>query len=132
MWLALSYRTGWVMSPRKTTLVLVVDDRPQTLAACAKLLEPHGFFVAKAGSVSEAISELREIRPKFAIIDLHLNDGSGETIVRFLDENAYDTKMIMITGDVEGVTEYCRAKSTVLKKPIQLKALLKILKADLN
>lgn len=79
------------------TLLLVDDDAP-FLGRLARAMEGRGFTVSQAGSVAEGINLARAIKPRFAVVDLRLDDGSGLKVVAALHEAREDTRVIVLTG----------------------------------
>ena len=58
--------------------VLIVDDHPSFRASAHRLLEDAGFeVVAQAGTVAEALSTARALRPDVILLDINLPDGDG-------------------------------------------------------
>ena len=78
--------------------LLILDDddvfRNRLLMAMTK----KGFASYGASSVSEAEKLLTESLPKYAVIDLRLNDGSGLKIVSLIFKNRPDSKIVILTG----------------------------------
>ena len=66
---------------------LIVDDHPALLTGLVRILrsEPGIVPAASAGGVRAALAQAERDRPDVAIIDYHLADGDGLTLVRELD-----------------------------------------------
>ncbi|MGH7434630.1 MAG: response regulator, partial [Polyangiaceae bacterium] len=79
--------------------VLVVDDEPSIVRVLADLLSPHEVTLAYSGQ--EAITLLAH-DAKFDVIlcDLHMNDGTGADVYRYLGREAPDlaSRVIFTTG----------------------------------
>lgn len=79
------------------TLLLVDDDAP-FLGRLARAMEGRGFTVSQAGSVAEGIRLAQSIKPRFAVVDLRLDDGSGLKVVAALHEVRVEARVIVLTG----------------------------------
>jgi len=78
--------------------LLILDDddvfRNRLLVAMTR----KGFEAFGASSVSEAEDLLSHTTPKYAVIDLRLNDGNGLQIVSLLTSKRPDSKIVVLTG----------------------------------
>jgi len=78
--------------------LLILDDdnvfRNRLLTAMSK----KGFASYGASSVSEAEKLVSQFSPKYAVIDLRLNDGNGLKIVSLISKNRPDSKIVILTG----------------------------------
>jgi len=98
--------------------VLVVDDDPEARELVAKILEPLGFTVIRAGSGEEGIELARQRAPDLLILDLVMPGMSGFEVVRVLKADLYtraipvlvltgkdmsEQDKIALNGDVEAV-----------------------------
>ena len=83
-------------SSDKSLLVLDDDDifRNRLITA----MERKGFKPFGAASVAEAETLLKKNMPKYAVIDLRLNDGNGLQIVSMISNSRSDSKIVMLTG----------------------------------
>ena len=83
-------------SSDKSLLILDDDDifRNRLITA----MERKGFKPFGAASVAEAVSLLKNSVPKYAVIDLRLNDGNGLQVVSMISNNRSDSKIVMLTG----------------------------------
>ena len=78
--------------------LLVLDDDDIFRNRLITAMERKGFKAFGAASVSEAESLLKNNVPKYAVIDLRLNDGNGLQIVSMISNNRSDSKIVMLTG----------------------------------
>jgi two-component system KDP operon response regulator KdpE len=62
--------------------VLLVEDDEPTRSAVGANLRGHGFRVAEAGSVADAMRSWDADRPDLILLDLGLPDGDGSTLIR--------------------------------------------------
>jgi DNA-binding response OmpR family regulator len=86
--------------PPAQPAVLLVEDHDGARDALSALLKMHGFNVSTASSVDEALHKLNE--QAFMILDLHLPDGLGLTILRALKEKKSHTKVAVCSGSTDG------------------------------
>jgi DNA-binding response OmpR family regulator len=80
--------------------VLLVEDHDGARDALSTLLKMHGFQVSTASSVDQALHKLDE--QAFMILDLHLPDGLGLTVLRALKEKKSRTKVAVCSGSTDG------------------------------
>jgi len=88
---------GGAPKSEEKTLLLVDDDVP-FLGRLARAMEGRGFTVSQAGSVAEGIRLAQSIKPRFAVVDLRLDDGSGLKVVAALHEVREEARVIVLTG----------------------------------
>lgn len=79
------------------TMLIVEDDTPlrERMAAA---MRKRGFDVQTAASIAEGASTIAAQVPKYAIIDLRLEDGSGLDLVRDLETRDPEARAIILTG----------------------------------
>lgn len=80
-----------------STLLLVDDDGP-FLRRLARAMEARGFEVEIAESVAEGLAKARSKTPKYAVVDMRLQDGNGLDVIEAIRERRDDTKIIVLTG----------------------------------
>lgn len=85
-------------SPSGDMSLLIVDDEQNLRNQLAKAMERRGFIVAAAESVTEGKQLALANRPKYAVVDLRLGDGSGLEVVEVLREARGDVRVIVLTG----------------------------------
>jgi two-component system response regulator RegA len=78
--------------------LLIVDDEQNLRNQLAKAMERRGFTVAAAESVAEGKHLALSNRPKYAVVDLRLGDGSGLEVVEVLRQARGDVRVIVLTG----------------------------------
>ena len=78
--------------------LLVLDDDDIFRNRLITAMERKGFKPFGAASVAEAEALLKKNVPKYAVIDLRLNDGNGLQIVSMISSNRSDSKIVMLTG----------------------------------
>ena len=85
------------LSKDTDTLVLVDDDeifRKRLLTA----MEKKGYEGVGFATVRESIEYIQKTPPKFAVIDLRLEDGNGLKVVSELSKLKPDCKIVILTG----------------------------------
>lgn len=102
------------------TLVLVVDDNPETLHLLAGALEADGIHVRTAASVFRALEGLHDGSPPPALIvtDLVMPQTTGWDFLKHLrtDPSLQTVPVIVITGAEPG--ESTTLADVVLQKPV--------------
>ncbi len=88
--------TGQDESGERT--LLIVDDDLPFLQRLAKAMERRGFDVITADSMNAGIEAAKRTPPAYAVLDLHLTDGSGLDVVGALRETRPDCRIVMLTG----------------------------------
>ena len=61
-------------------------------------MEKKGFVVKDAKTVENAIKSIKSSVPKFALVDLRLEDGSGLDVVKEINKAKQDSRIVMLTG----------------------------------
>jgi two-component system response regulator RegA len=79
------------------SLLLVDDDEP-FVRRLSRAMEKRGFIVRSALTVVEGKKFVEELAPRYAVIDLRLNDGSGLEVVELIREKRPDARIIVLTG----------------------------------
>ncbi|HLG55376.1 MAG TPA: sigma-54 dependent transcriptional regulator [Vicinamibacterales bacterium] len=108
---------------------LIVDDHSGTLSSLAELVERHGFSTSSARSLADARKQLQEQLPDVVLLDLHLPDGEGMTLLDDLDP-ASSPAIVLITGQASldsAVDALRRGVSDYLTKPLDFERLQSIL-----
>ena len=78
--------------------LLIVDDDNPFRERLSRAMEKKGFQVSQAGSVKNGIESVKIKKPSFAVVDLRLNDGNGLEVVKEIQINNPDSRIIMLTG----------------------------------
>ena len=79
------------------SLLLVDDDEP-FLRRLERAMEKRGFEVEAASSVAGGTAIATARPPKYAVIDLRLEDGNGLSVVETLREKRPDSRVVVLTG----------------------------------
>jgi DNA-binding NtrC family response regulator len=78
--------------------VLVVDDDPSLRLLCRVNLELEGYRVVEAGTVSEAQQALDHEPVDVILLDVHLGNERGLTLVSAIEERGLGASMALLTG----------------------------------
>ena len=78
--------------------LLIVDDDATYRQRLALAMEKRGFQVTQAESMESGIAAARAGRPRYAVLDLRLLDGSGLDIVPAIREARPDCRIVILTG----------------------------------
>ena len=108
---------------------LIVDDHSATLSSLAEVVEAEGFTVARARTLQDARQQLQTRPPEVILLDLHLPDGEGMSLLDDLDL-ASAPSVVLMTGQASVVTAIeglRRGVSDYLTKPIDIGRLRTIL-----
>lgn len=78
--------------------LLLVDDDGPFLRRLARAMEARGFTVDIAETVAEGLAKARHHPPKYAVVDMRLQDGNGLDVIEAIRERRDDTRIIVLTG----------------------------------
>ena len=78
--------------------LLILDDDDVFRNRLLTAMNKKGFISYGASSISEAEKLVSKSSPKYAVIDLRLNDGNGLKIVSLIFKNRPDSKIVILTG----------------------------------
>lgn len=78
--------------------LLIVDDDESCRWALRRAFELRGYAVRCAHSVPDALAQLREGIPDYAVVDLRMPGPSGLTLVSSLKQASARTRIVMLTG----------------------------------
>ena len=116
------------------SLLLVDDDNPFR-ERLARAMEKKGFQVSQAEGVKIGIESVKTKKPAFAVVDLRLNDGNGLEVVKEIQKNNSDSRIVMLTGYGNIPTAVAAIKEGAidyLAKPADADDVEKALLADPN
>jgi two-component system response regulator RegA len=89
---------GLKISDFEDKSLLIVDDDDPLRMRLARAMEKKGFVVKDAKTVENAIKSIKSGVPKFALVDLRLEDGSGLDVVKEINKAKQDSRIVMLTG----------------------------------
>ena len=75
-----------------------MDDDDPLRMRLARAMEKKGFQVKDAKTVENAIKMVISSPPKFALVDLRLEDGNGLDVVKEINKVKKDSRIVMLTG----------------------------------
>jgi len=78
--------------------LLIVDDDDPLRDRLSRAMEKRGFVVRNSKTVENAIKMVRSQPPKFALVDLRLEDGNGLDVVQEINKAKKDSRIVMLTG----------------------------------
>ena len=90
--------SGLRISDFEDKSLLIVDDDDPLRVRLARAMEVKGFKVKDAKNVENAIKLVKSYPPKFALVDLRLEDGSGLDVVQEINKVKKDSRIVMLTG----------------------------------
>ena len=113
--------------------LLIVDDDDPLRMRLDRAMEKKGFQVKDAKTVENAIKMVISAPPKFALVDLRLEDGNGLDVVKEINKAKKDSRIVMLTGYGNLPTAVAAVKSGAidyLAKPADADDVEKALLAD--
>ncbi len=91
--------------------VLIIDDSPMVRERITSLLveSPQIRIIGEAGSGGEALEVLRHEKPDTVILDIHLPDQNGITLLKMFKSRYPEMTVIMLTNlDDPRYRQQCR------------------------
>ena len=70
--------------------LLILDDDDPLRGRLSRAMEKKGFLVKEAKTVEEGLIIVRNNPPKFAVVDLRLEDGNGLDVIKELSSKKKD------------------------------------------
>jgi len=121
------------MSEKK---ILIVDDNAELVRIMGAHLEGHGYSVASASDVDEAIKAVQKEKPDLVILDVAMPGGDGLDVLRRL--NASNPRnmipVIVVTGMEPGTKAEAFATGAVdfYLKPVNMDTLLECIREHIG
>ena len=78
--------------------LLIVDDDNPLRDRLSRAMEKKGFLVTQAESVKQGINQAKNLSPAFAGVDLRLNDGNGLEVVKEIQKQKKNSRIVLLTG----------------------------------
>ena len=89
---------GFKITDFEDRSLLIVDDDDPLRMRLSRAMEKKGFQVSDAKTVENAIKMVVSKPPKFALVDLRLEDGNGLDVVKEINKVKKDSRIVMLTG----------------------------------
>ena len=123
------------MATSRQLSVLIVEDDADLRQTLSESLEAAGFSVAQSADASDARQRLEAFAYDGLVIDLHLPDASGMTVLEEAVKRYPEIKPVVMTGFggvAEAVEAMKRGAIDFLIKPFQLSQLARVLEAAVD
>ncbi|WP_317055342.1 response regulator transcription factor [Roseovarius rhodophyticola] len=78
--------------------LLIVENDDVFREQLSKVMRNRGFDTITASGLREATEAIKACAPTFAVIDLHLDDGSGLEVIEVLKAYSQDARAVILTG----------------------------------
>ncbi|MCW9014554.1 MAG: EAL domain-containing protein [Gammaproteobacteria bacterium] len=79
--------------------ILIVDDEQLHLHSLRELMNQNGHEVETTNSGSQAIEKLKTNKFGLLLLDLNMNEISGDEVMDFISENNINTTIIVVSGE---------------------------------
>ena len=89
---------GFKITDFEDKSLLIVDDDDPLRDRLSRAMEKKGFSVRNSKTVENAIKMVKAQAPKFALVDLRLEDGNGLDVVQEINKAKKDSRIVMLTG----------------------------------
>ena len=83
---------------KKTRSLLIVDDDAVFLKRLERTFEKRGFILDSAQNLIEAHARIKKSKPKFAILDLKIDQSCGLDLIAPLLSHNPDCQIVVLTG----------------------------------
>lgn len=107
--------------------VLIVDDEPDLVESCVRLLVPFGYFCLRAHTGQDAIALIDRDHPSLVLTDLYLPDVDGVSVLSHARAQAPPIPCILMTAHISRQTVshvYDTGAIVYLPKPFSRGALI--------
>lgn len=121
--------------PATSPVIAIVDDEPQMRTALGRLLRVRGYDTASFGDGSLFLNALQTDSFACVILDLHMPEPNGFTVLERLSERPAAPPVIVISGhDKPGNAERVTllGASAYLTKPVDEGPLLQAIDSAVN
>lgn len=104
-----------------TKSVLIVDDDASLRQMLCWAFEDKGYYTWGAGDSASAIDAVRGLSFSFALVDYHLPDGDGLTLMQLLKSHVPRLRSILMSADPSAVAAALGGRDapvTFFEKPV--------------
>ncbi|MGD1042348.1 MAG: response regulator [Sedimentisphaerales bacterium] len=116
--------------------ILIVDDNAELVRIMCAHLEGHGYSVASASDVDEAIKAVQKEKPDLVILDVAMPGGDGLDVLRRLNVSNPRNMIpvIVVTGMEPGTKAEAFATGAVdfYLKPVNMDTLLECIREHIG
>ena len=116
--------------------ILIVDDNAELVRIMGAHLEGHGYSVASASDVDEAIKAVQKEKPDLVILDVAMPGGDGLDVLRRLNVSNPRNMIpvIVVTGMEPGTKAEAFATGAVdfYLKPVNMDTLLECIREHIG
>ena len=113
--------------------LLLVDDDEIFLNVLAKAMGKRGYNVLSATTITDAVSQAREMEPAMAVVDLKLGGESGLDLIPLLIDINPKMNIVVLTGYssiATAVTAIKQGATDYLSKPVTAGDVIKALSGE--
>lgn len=92
-------------------MILIVDDNKKYIGRLVELLKEAGNTsrIMTAGYYDEAVLLIAKEKPGIVLLDMNMPGKSGIEILRYIKEEGWDCKVIMVTNhSTESYRKFCK------------------------
>jgi DNA-binding response OmpR family regulator len=82
-------------------LVLIIDDEADARDLAVRALLPMGFAVQGARTAAAGVALARETRPALIVLDIHLPDRDGWSVISELQSDAHTASIPIVISSIE-------------------------------
>jgi signal transduction histidine kinase/ActR/RegA family two-component response regulator len=101
--------------------ILVVEDDPDVRRVIVECLSLIGYKVTEAANGSEALTQLRAIKPDLLVVDYAMPDMTGAEVISEARKMIGDVPVILATGYADmAAVERLAGKPRLLRKPFDI------------
>lgn len=115
-------------------VILVVDDEPAVVLPLEEYFRLRGYEVLRAFYGDQALEQIRSKQPALVVLDLHMPQVDGISVLRALREKYAGIRTLVITGQEERYRKELERlrPDKVLVKPVSLEEVTRAVEALLE
>jgi len=84
--------------------VLIVDDDASFVRVLGRALAQYDYAVWPTETMADATAAIDAVKPDYAVIDLHLDDGSGLDLLEHMRASSPATRSVVLSGYIDTST----------------------------